>query len=194
MKLASSKLYIKSISSMRCLAAAAVAGVAAFSANATERTWQPQGGSTDISDPNNWGGTLPGNGDRKKFGNGGQSGDYTVTIKGVGYYTGTVQKAYRIDPQPLDADPATPTDPANPTDPATPTDPEQPSYTLGDVDGDNEVTSGDARLTLRASVQLEKYEAGSVQFLAADVEGNGAIESSDARTILRVSVKLETFA
>ena len=64
----------------------------------------------------------------------------------------------------------------------------------GDVDGDNEVTSGDARLTLRASVQLEKYEAGSVQFLAADVDGNGAIESSDARTILRVSVKLETFA
>ena len=71
--------------------------------------------------------------------------------------------------------------------------PETPQYTKGDVDGDNEVTSGDARLALRASVQLEKYEPGSAQFLAADVDGNGAIESSDARTILRVSVKLESF-
>ena len=65
---------------------------------------------------------------------------------------------------------------------------------LGDVDGDGEVTSGDARLALRASVQLEQYAPGSAQFAAADVDGNGVIESSDARTILRVSVKLEAFA
>ena len=63
----------------------------------------------------------------------------------------------------------------------------------GDVDGDNEITSGDARLALRASVRLEQYEPGSASFLAADVDGNGTIESSDARTILRVSVKLDSF-
>ena len=90
MKLALTKSHMKSISPMRCLAVAAFAGIAAFSANATERTWQPQGGSTDISDPNNWGGTLPGNGDRKKFGNGGQSGDYTVTIPAA-----TAENPYR---------------------------------------------------------------------------------------------------
>ena len=90
MNLASSKSYIKSISSMRCLAAAAVAGVAAFSANATERTWQPQGGSTDISDPRNWGGTLPDNGDRKKFADGGYASDYTVTIPAA-----TAENPYR---------------------------------------------------------------------------------------------------
>ena len=72
--------------------------------------------------------------------------------------------------------------------------PETPDYKKGDVDGDGEISSGDARLALRASVQLEKYEAGSAKFLAADVDGNGEIEASDARTILRVSVKLETFA
>ena len=88
--------------------------------------------------------------------------------------------------------PATPTDPDQPG-PATPTDPDQPTYALGDVDGDGEVSSGDARLALRASVQLEKYAPGSAQFLAADADKNGEIESSDARTILRVSVKLESF-
>ena len=66
-------------------------------------------------------------------------------------------------------------------------------FLLGDVDLDGEVTSGDARLALRASVKLEDYAPGSQQFLAADVDKNGAIESSDARTILRVSVKLESF-
>ena len=64
----------------------------------------------------------------------------------------------------------------------------------GDVDGDGEITSGDARLALRASVRLEPYEAGSAPFLAADVDGSGAIEASDARAILRVSVKLESFS
>ena len=94
----------------------------------------------------------------------------------------------KIEPRP-----ATPTDSDRPG-PATSTDPDQPTYTLGDVDGDNEITSGDARLALRASVKLEKYEPGSAPFLAADADNNGTIESSDARTILRVSVKLDNFA
>ncbi|MBQ6118280.1 MAG: hypothetical protein IJK98_03525, partial [Clostridia bacterium] len=89
--------------------------------------------------------------------------------------------------------PATPTDPENPATPTDPEGPDKPAYTLGDVDGDGEVSSGDARLALRASVQLEKYEPGTAAFLAADADKNGEIESSDARTILRVSVKLETF-
>ena len=67
----------------------------------------------------------------------------------------------------------------------------QAAFTPGDVDGDGEVTSGDARLALRASVKLEQYESGSAPFLAADADGNGTIESSDARLILRASVKLE---
>ena len=71
--------------------------------------------------------------------------------------------------------------------------PEQSEYRPGDVDNDGEVSSGDARLALRASVQLEHYEPGSASFLAADVDKNGEIEASDARTILRVSVQLETF-
>ena len=62
----------------------------------------------------------------------------------------------------------------------------------GDVDGDGEVTSGGARLALRASVKLEKFKKGSVPFFAADADRDGVIEASDARVILRTSVKLET--
>ena len=58
---------------------------------AAEIQWQPQGSSTDISDSANWaGGVLPGNGDRKKFGNGNVNGDYTVTIPAA-----TVENPYR---------------------------------------------------------------------------------------------------
>ena len=62
----------------------------------------------------------------------------------------------------------------------------------GDVDGDGDVTSSDARLALRASVLLERYEAGSPAFLAADVNADGEIQADDARRILRSSVGLET--
>ena len=64
----------------------------------------------------------------------------------------------------------------------------------GDVDGDGEVTSGDARLTLRAAVGLENYAPGTRQFAAADVDRSGAIEPADARSVLRASVKLEELA
>ena len=69
--------------------------------------------------------------------------------------------------------------------------PETPDVMIGDVDGDGELSSGDARLALRASVKLESYEEGSAAYIAADVDRNGVIESSDARMILRASVKLE---
>ena len=81
MKLALTKSHMKSISPMRCLAAVAFAGIAAFSAGAADKHWTPQNGSTDISDPSNWGGALPGNGDLMMFrGNDGLSGDYAVRI------------------------------------------------------------------------------------------------------------------
>ncbi len=66
------------------------------------------------------------------------------------------------------------------------------TYTLGDVDGDGEIKSQDARLALRAAVRLETFEEGSPAFLAADATKDGKIQSDDARLILRVAVKLET--
>ncbi len=66
----------------------------------------------------------------------------------------------------------------------------KPEYLIGDVDGDNKVTSSDARLALRASVKLEKLD--EIALLAADVDDDGAVTSSDARLILRASVGLET--
>ena len=81
MKLALTKSHMKSISPMRCLAVVAFAGIAAFSAGAANKSWTPQNGSTDISDPSNWGGALPGNGDLMMFrGNDWMSGDYAVKI------------------------------------------------------------------------------------------------------------------
>jgi len=63
---------------------------------------------------------------------------------------------------------------------------------LGDVNGDGDIKSDDARLALRTSVKLEKdIVEGTDAFKAADVNGDGAVKSDDARTILRVSVKLE---
>lgn len=61
---------------------------------------------------------------------------------------------------------------------------------LGDVNGDGEITASDARLALRASVNLEKLT--DEQFKAADVDFNGVITASDARMTLRASVNLET--
>ncbi len=62
---------------------------------------------------------------------------------------------------------------------------------LGDVDGDAQITSSDARLTLRASVGLEVYSESSPYYAAANVEKGDSVSSSDARAILRASVGLE---
>lgn len=60
----------------------------------------------------------------------------------------------------------------------------------GDIDRDGHVTASDARLALRASVNLwEPFICE--QFYAADFDGNNRITSSDARSILRVSVGLD---
>ena len=63
----------------------------------------------------------------------------------------------------------------------------------GDIDGNGDVTSADARLALRAAVGLETYKKGSAKFTAADVTGDGLIASDDARLILRVAVGLDMF-
>ena len=59
----------------------------------------------------------------------------------------------------------------------------------GDMDGDGEVTSGDARLVLRQSVRLENYPEETCY--NCDIDKDGEITSSDARFVLRLSVNLE---
>ena len=66
-----------------------------------------------------------------------------------------------------------------------------PAHSLGDIDGDARVTAADARLALRASVELESYEKGSAVYRAADVNRDGEIRADDARAILRAAVELE---
>lgn len=63
------------------------------------------------------------------------------------------------------------------------------ALTMGDVDGDGAIKAADARLALRASVGLEKFNDN--QKKAADVDYDGAIKAADARIILRASVGLE---
>ena len=65
------------------------------------------------------------------------------------------------------------------------------AYTPGDVDGDGKISSADARLALRRSVNLETFPEGSAQYLACDADGDGKVSSADARLILRASVGLE---
>lgn len=65
------------------------------------------------------------------------------------------------------------------------------AFCTGDVDGDGVVSSADARLALRASVQLEVIAPDSPAFKAADADRDGALTPADARLILRASVGLE---
>lgn len=58
-----------------------------------------------------------------------------------------------------------------------------------DVNGDGKVEPADARLALRAAVNLESYDG--VQKMAADTNADGKIEPSDARVILRKAVGLD---
>jgi len=67
---------------------------------------------------------------------------------------------------------------------------EEVLYTLGDVDDNGSITAADARMALRASVELEKLT--DKQTLAADTDKNGTVTAGDARMILRASVGLET--
>ena len=62
----------------------------------------------------------------------------------------------------------------------------------GDIDGDGDINSSDARLVLRYSVGLEKLNEEQIE--NADVNKDGAVNSADARMVLRGSVGLENTA
>lgn len=58
----------------------------------------------------------------------------------------------------------------------------------GDVDGDGEITSGDALKILRHSISLEKLHSKLIPF--ADMDGDGIVTSNDALEALRKYVDL----
>lgn len=74
------------------------------------------------------------------------------------------------------------------TEPPAPPIPPEPERLLGDVTGDDKITSGDSLSILRASVGLETYD--EVTFKLADVDGNGKITSADSLYVLRASVNI----
>ena len=60
---------------------------------------------------------------------------------------------------------------------------------LGDLNGDGEIATSDARLALRKAVGLENFD--DAHNTAADVDGNTEVAVADARKILRASVNLD---
>ena len=66
----------------------------------------------------------------------------------------------------------------------------EPGKLPGDLNGDDAVSSADARLALRYAVGLEYIEDWST-YLACDVNRDGEITSADARLILRRAVGLK---
>ena len=64
------------------------------------------------------------------------------------------------------------------------------SLGYGDLDGDGDVTAGDARLALRVSVGLEELPLEMLR--RADIFDSGIITPDTARSLLRVSVGLDS--
>lgn len=58
----------------------------------------------------------------------------------------------------------------------------------GDIDGNGKISAADARLALRAAVQLEQLTEN--QRYSADTDKNFSVNSTDARNILRASIGL----
>lgn len=59
----------------------------------------------------------------------------------------------------------------------------------GDVNGDNRITSADARLALRIALKLD--EVSVTVFFFADVNGDNNVTTADARVILRAALNLQ---
>ncbi len=72
--------FKKGVRIPRIYLASALALCAVGLASAGDVVWQPQNGSTDISLPANWGGTVPTSGSVKWFNSTAAAGDYTVRI------------------------------------------------------------------------------------------------------------------
>lgn len=98
-------------------------------------------------------------------GDGISAGEYSVTVKFTGNYSGEKILYYTVN------------------------NPPEPEYSLGDVDENKSITAADARLALRASVNLETLT--DIQKKAADINADLQITAADARIILRISVNLE---
>ena len=64
-------------------------------------------------------------------------------------------------------------------------------YLIGDVNGDGKITAADARIVLRVSAKLEKFENYNRPFEVFDIISDGKITAADARKILRISARLE---
>ncbi len=60
----------------------------------------------------------------------------------------------------------------------------------GDMDGDGNITAGDARTVLRISAQLESGDEDAL--IIGDMDADGNITAGDARTVLRISAQLES--
>ena len=67
----------------------------------------------------------------------------------------------------------------------------QKTIVRGDVNGDGQLQTSDARLALRGAATLDVLEGDA--FIAADVDEDGVLKTSDARAILRVAAGLEFF-
>jgi len=72
--------------------------------------------------------------------------------------------------------------------PDTPINDISPERIMGDIDGDDDITSIDALLILRASVGLEKLD--DIQHMLGDLDGDTRLTSADSLTVLRYSVGL----
>ena len=64
-----------------------------------------------------------------------------------------------------------------------------PAFTLGDVDGDGKIGTGDARKALRIAIGLEPtLTHKTTAYQAADIDLDGVVGTGDARLILRHAI------
>lgn len=74
---------------------------------------------------------------------------------------------------------------------AAPTFPADDLLSRGDIDGEQGITTSDARLALRAAAQLASLSDRQREF--ADIDRDGSITTTDARYILRLAANLTSF-
>lgn len=120
------------------------------------------------------------------------AGDCTLKATG-GYYTFNFNSSnHKLNVYYTEDDPYATEAPQPTTQPTTaqPTTAPEPSYSLGDVDGDGIITVMDATMIQRSLVSLETLT--QVQYNAADVDVDGYVTVQDATKIQRYIVGLDT--